>query len=120
MKNNATWWNYSNLSPGAMLFMKLVQCTQLIKITAQPWLVWLSGLSASLQTKGLQFDSRSKAHACVVGQGPIAGCVRGNHTLMFSFSSPVSSLKINHNPPPQNPTSFTFSQYDQCQGVQLF
>ena len=52
-----------------------------------PWLVWLSGLSAGLWTKGslVQFPVR------VAGQVPSRGHSRGNHTLMFlslSFSLP--------------------------------
>ena len=62
------------------------------------WLVWLSGLSASLQTKGLLVQFPVRAHAWIVGQVPSGGHVRGNHTLMFlslSFSllSPLSKNK---------------------------
>ena len=64
----------------------------------QRWLVWLSGLSAGLWTKGLQVRFRVRAHAWVVGQAPRRGCERGNYTLMFlsrSFSlpSPLSKNK---------------------------
>ena len=64
----------------------------------EPWLVWLSGLSASLQTKGLQVLFPVRAHAWVVGQVPSRGCSRGNHTLMhlslsFSLPSPLSKNK---------------------------
>ena len=55
------------------------------------WLVWLSKLSASLQTKGLLVRFPVKVHAWFVGQVPIRGHMRGNHTLMFlslSFSLP--------------------------------
>ena len=53
-----------------------------------PWLVWLSGLSASLQTKGSPVWFLVRAHAWVVGQVPSRGYMRGNHTLMFlSLSS---------------------------------
>ena len=63
----------------------------------QPWLVWLSGLSAGLQTKGLLVWFPVKAYAWVVGQVPSRGHVRGNHTLMFPFLFPALplSLKIN-------------------------
>ena len=33
-----------------------------------PWLVWLSGLSASLQTKGLLVQFPVRAHAWIAGQ----------------------------------------------------
>ena len=63
-----------------------------------PWLVWLSGLSAGLWTRGLLVQFQVRVHACVVGQVPSTGCVRGNHTLMFlpkSFfhPSPLSESK---------------------------
>ena len=52
------------------------------------WLVWLSGLSDSLQTKGSWVWFPVRAHAWVVGQVPSGGHVRGNYTLMFlSLSS---------------------------------
>ena len=57
----------------------------------QPCLVWLSGLSAGLQTKGSPVQFPFGAHAWVAGQVPSRGCVRGNHTVMFfslSFSLP--------------------------------
>ena len=59
--------------------------------TDGPWLVWLSGLSTGLQTKGLLVRFPVRAHAWVAGQVPSRGHVRGNHTLMFlslSFSLP--------------------------------
>ena len=62
------------------------------------WLVWLSGLSASLQTTGSLVRCPVRAHAWVAGQVPSKGCARGNNTLMFfslSFSlpSPLSKNK---------------------------
>ena len=63
-----------------------------------PWLVWLSGLSAGLQTKGLLVRFPVRAHAWVVGQVPSKGCMRGNHMLLFlslSFCLPPPPLKIN-------------------------
>ena len=68
------------------------------EITLGPWLVWLSGLSTSLRTKGSQVQFPVRAHTWVAGQVPSTGCARGNHTLMFlslsfSFSSP--SIKMN-------------------------
>ena len=68
------------------------------KIFNQPWLVWLSGLSAGLRTKGSPVQFPVRAHAWVAGQVPSRGNMRGNHTLMFlflSFSLPLS-LKIIH------------------------
>ena len=64
----------------------------------QPWLVWLSGFSAGLRTKGWWFQFPVRARAWVSGQVPSRGHMRGNHTLMFlslSFSFPSPSLKIN-------------------------
>ena len=37
------------------------------KVLLKPWLVWLSGLTASLQTKGLPVRFPVRAHAWVVG-----------------------------------------------------
>ena len=70
-----------------------------IKNQNKLWLVWLSGLSASQQTKGSLVQFPVGAHAWVVGQVPGGGCRRGNHTLMFlslSFSlpSPLSKNKL--------------------------
>ena len=64
-----------------------------------PWLVWLSGLGAGLQTKRSLVRFPVRAHAWVVNQVPSRGHdARGNHTLMFlslSFSlpSPLSKNK---------------------------
>ena len=41
----------------------------------EPWLLWLNGLSSSLQTKGTQVDFPVRAHAWVVGQIPSRGHV---------------------------------------------
>ena len=60
-----------------------------------PWLVWLSGLSAGLHTKGSQIQVPGRDHGWVVGQVPGWGHVRGNHALMFlSLSFSPLSLKI--------------------------
>ena len=63
-------------------------------------LVGLSGLSASLRTKGLPVRFPVRAHAWVVGRVPSRGCARGNHTLMllflsFPLPSPLSKNKYN-------------------------
>ena len=46
-----------------------------MKICSAPWLVWLSGLSTGLQTKGSQVGFPVRAHAWVVGQvrSPVGG-----------------------------------------------
>ena len=44
-----------------------------------PWLVWLSGLSASPQTKGSLIPFTVKAHAWVEGWTPRVGHGRDNH-----------------------------------------
>ena len=49
----------------------------------EPWLVWLGGLSAGLQTKGSLIGFPVRACDWVAGQVPSRGCARGNHTLMF-------------------------------------
>ena len=63
-----------------------------------PWLVWLSGLNASLPTKGSWVQFPVMAHTWVAGQVPSRGRVRGNHTSMFLsvFPSLHLSLKINN------------------------
>ena len=48
-----------------------------------PWLVWLSGLSAGLQTKGSSVHFPIRARAWVADQVPNWECVRDNYTLMF-------------------------------------
>ena len=62
----------------------------------QPWLMWLSGLSAGLRSKGWLVRFPVRACAWVAGQVPSKECARGNHTIMFLslFFSPPSHLKI--------------------------
>ena len=64
----------------------------------QPWLVWLSGLSAGLQTERLPVRFPVRAHAWVVGQ--VRGHARGNQlmyllhinvSLPFSLPPPLSN-----------------------------
>ena len=43
--------------------------------------MWLTGLSADLQTDGSLVRFPVRAHVWVVGQVPSRGCMRGNHTL---------------------------------------
>ena len=45
--------------------------------------MWLSELSAHLQTKGSLVQFPVKAHAWIVGQVPRWGRSRGNQTLIF-------------------------------------
>ena len=64
----------------------------------ESWLVWLSGLSVGLQTKGSPVRFPVRAHAWVAGLVPSWGHMRGNHTLMFlslsfSFPAPLSKNK---------------------------
>ena len=61
------------------------------KADVLPWLVWLRGLSAGLQTKGLLVQLPVRAHAWGAGQVPPKGHARGNRTLMF-LSLPFSLL----------------------------
>ena len=60
-------------------------------------MVWLSGLSVSLQTKGSPVQFSVRAHAWVTGQFPSWGCAKGNYTLMFLslYFSPPSPLSKN-------------------------
>ena len=62
-----------------------------------PHLVWLSGLSTRLRTKGPPVQFPVRAHAWVAGQVPKSGYTRDKHTLMFLslFLLPFPSLKIN-------------------------
>ena len=43
------------------------------KYYIKPWLVWLSGLSAGLQTQGSPVGFPVRAHAWVAGQVPNRG-----------------------------------------------
>ena len=69
-----------------------------MKWSSQPWLVWFSGLSAGLRSKGSSVRFPVRAHAWVSGQVPSWGHERGNHTLMFLSLSPFLPLclKINN------------------------
>ena len=68
----------------------------LLKHKIWPWLVWRSGLSTDLQTKGSPVRFPVRVNAWVAGQVPSRGRARGNYRLMFlSLSSPLPSpLKI--------------------------
>ena len=56
--------------------------------------MWLSGLSASLQTEGSLVRFSVRTHAWVAGQVPRRGQGRGNHTLMFLSLSPSLPLSL--------------------------
>ena len=87
-----------------IMFSKFNLCKSLgerflyFRITQEPWLVWLSGLSSRLQSKGLPVRFPVRAHAWVASQVLSRGHVRGKHTLMFlslcfSLLSPLSKNK---------------------------
>ena len=58
----------------------------------------VSGLNASLWTKGSLVQFPIRAYVWVVGQVPSRGCMRGNHTLMFlSLLSPSLPLSLEMN-----------------------
>ena len=68
---------------------KQIISSTLLKVTMEPWLVWLSGLSTGLRRKRSPVRFPVRTHAWVAGQVPSKGCARGNHALMFlslSFS----------------------------------
>ena len=67
---------------GALLYVTSCFSLAAFKIL-WPWLLWLSGLSAGLQTKGLLIRFLARAHAWVAGHVLSRGCMRSNHTLMF-------------------------------------
>ena len=64
-----------------------------------PWLVWLSGLSANLQTERLRVRFLVRAHAWVAGQVPSGGMweVANGHVsrtlISLSLPSPLSKHK---------------------------
>ena len=56
---------------------------QEVEKTSEPWLVWLSGLNAGLQTKGSRFDSQSGHMPGLQAKSPVGGvqgaCKRQPH-----------------------------------------
>ena len=60
-----------------------------IKLLLEPWLVWLSGLSAGLQTKGSPVQLPVRAQAWVVDWFPSEGQV-GKRQLHIDVSLPLS------------------------------
>ena len=57
--------------------VKGLRDSQVLKDSREPWLVWLSGLSAGLLTKGSLVQFPVRAHAWVVGQVSNRGPMRG-------------------------------------------
>ena len=57
-----------------------------------PWLVWLSGLNAGLQTKGSLVRFPVRAHTWVAGQVPSWEHARGTQLVFFLL--PLSENKI--------------------------
>ena len=68
-----------------------------IKSKSEPWLAWLSGLSAGLQTKGHQFNSQSGDMPGLWARSPVGGArERQPHidvSLPFSLPSSLSKNK---------------------------
>ena len=94
--HSVSWGSELNLRGKA--HMKINDCIG-NKSPFQPWLVWLGGLSAGLQTKGSPVGPPVRAHAWGAGQVPSRGCVRGNHRVTFfslSFSLPFPLYKEVH------------------------
>ena len=60
----------------------------------EPWLVWFSGLSASLWTKGLPVQFPVRAHAWLWARSPDGGVWEATTHWCFSPSLPLP-LKIN-------------------------
>ena len=93
----------------------------LFKKQKQPWLVWLSGLSASLQTEMLAVQFPVRAHAWVVSQVPSWVHVGGNcfsltqqyfsHSLSPSLPLPLKVNKYNLLKKKQKQLMFTYFTY---------
>ena len=71
------------------LLVKTAHIGSVLKIKAEPWLVWLTGLSAGLQTERSMVRFPVRAHAWVVGQVPSWRHVRASQ-LMFLWHIAVS------------------------------
>ena len=69
--------------PGAGSWLSVFQINKYFLFEKKgflPWLVWLSGLNASLWTQRLPVGFPVRAHAWVAGQVPTWGHMRGNYT----------------------------------------
>ena len=90
-RNSLYYCSTGPLSPilwaekGLAIFLSLTTDWGCPKTFGAPWLVWFSGLSADLWTKGSPVRFPVRAHAWVVGQIPRWGRIKGNHALMFFF-----------------------------------
>ena len=74
------------------------------KIMVVPWLIWLGGLGASLQTERSPVRFPARAHAWDMDQVLLSwGCGRGSRSMYLShmdvslplFLPPFPSLKVN-------------------------
>ena len=65
-----------------------------LKSRRQPWLVWLSGLSTSLRTKGSLLNSQSKHMPGLQARSPVGACERQPHidVSLPLFLPPFPSL----------------------------
>ena len=75
-----------------LLFIKTLHRENGMKVNTSPWLVWLSGLSAGLQTKRSLVRFPVRAHAWVVSWAPSWGRVRGSPSMYLSHSDVSLSL----------------------------
>ena len=75
-----------------LFFQDIIFLFKILKF--EPWLVWLSGLSAGLQTKGSLVQLPVRVHAWVAGQVPSGGI--NWMKIALSPSYPLS-LKISKN-----------------------
>ena len=58
--------------------VELDMLTDTFKTIVWPWLVWINGLTAGLQTKWSLVQIPVRAHAWVTGQVPSWGAATGN------------------------------------------
>ena len=90
----------------------------------QPWLVWTSGLSASLWAKRSPVRLPVRAYAWVVDQVPSWGCARGNRLFFLHFDvslpfllPPFPLLKISKIFKKKMPAANTIAA--QCEWIKL-
>ena len=92
-----SWVIASNYDSGQIM-KNYISCTCVLKKYIQPWLVWLSGLSTNLRTKGHWFDSQSGPMPGLQTRSPVGGTWEA--TTHWCFSPTLSLflplfLKIN-------------------------
>ena len=78
----------------------LIQIISVLRAQKIPWLVWLSGLSITLQSKRSLVWFLVKAHGWVAGLVPSWGCARGNQSVFLmciNVSLPLFSLPLSKN-----------------------